>query len=405
MIPRYRAEFLKRLIVVLSAFGLVLNSVLADDRSDSSMAGGRETNIKALRAQVESFRKNSDYEQAAKVQERIHGYHLSQEGETAPVTGAARERLEMLRKAAALPQAVQHELGRSDAEYDRLLTLEKKRRFDEAIALISARKELFAEHLGEESPSVLGMRFHRARMVAASGRLEEATNQLSELVLDYRAQFGDDHYMVASVLHRLARTIQSQARYSEAEPLYREAIAIHAKLVPVPDKYRAVYVNDLGSMLIRKGDLVRSEVVLREALALHIAAYGEMHMYTTYCMNNLAKMYYDSGQYRKAEQRFREVVAIQDRLRSERGEYVPSSLNNLGACLIKQGLLDEGTSVLRRALERRCGLCPRNRITGVRQLPLPGQRRRRLWKRCDHADRRRRGVPAQWVATIHQLPV
>jgi tetratricopeptide (TPR) repeat protein len=45
-----------------------------------------------------------------------------------------------------------------------------------------------------------------------------------------REKFGDEHPSVATSFNNLARLYQAQGRYSEAEPLYQQALALYAKI-------------------------------------------------------------------------------------------------------------------------------------------------------------------------------
>jgi tetratricopeptide (TPR) repeat protein len=81
---------------------------------------------------------------------------------------------------------------------------------------------------------------------------------------------GREHPDVGASLHNLANVYANQARYSEAEPLYKRALAIWEK------------------------------------------ALGSEHPHVAQCLNNLAIVYYQQGHYAEAERLYKRALAVRE---------------------------------------------------------------------------------------------
>ena len=70
-----------------------------------------------------------------------------------------------------------------------------------------------------------------AGLLAGQCKFSEAEPLYREVLAMRRKLLGDEHQDVAAALHNLAWVLQSQGKLSEAEPLYREALAMQRKLL------------------------------------------------------------------------------------------------------------------------------------------------------------------------------
>jgi serine/threonine protein kinase len=104
---------------------------------------------------------------------------------------------------------------------------------------------------------------------------EEAYRQALSLA---RELYGNNHIEVAYTLCFLASTLDREGKFAEAEPFYREAIAISKKLLHSPDHYLSNMMaddsfrlsvpgllNQLADTLSRQGKLEEAETLRREA--------------------------------------------------------------------------------------------------------------------------------------------
>ena len=109
-----------------------------------------------------------------------------------------------------------------------------------------------------------------------------------------------------STLDTLARELQTQGKYDEAEPLYREALEVKRETLGDRHPDTLLTINNLGGLLKGKGDLAAAEPLLREALEVQRETLGDRHPDTLISMNNLGVLLEDKGDLAAAELLFRE---------------------------------------------------------------------------------------------------
>ncbi|MGD1711822.1 tetratricopeptide repeat protein, partial [Dapis sp. BLCC M172] len=80
--------------------------------------------------------------------------------------------------------------------------------------------------------------------------------------------FKTEHLDIANSLHNLAQLYNYQRKYSEAEPLLQEALAMRKLFFSTEDPDVAVSLNDLGSLYHFSGKYSEAEPLLQEALAM-----------------------------------------------------------------------------------------------------------------------------------------
>ena len=95
---------------------------------------------------------------------------------------------------------------------------------------------------------------------------------------------------VANRLNNLAGLLQNTNRLSEAEPLYRRALAINEKSYGPDHPYVANLLNNLGSLLSRTNRRSEAEPLYRRALAINEKSYGPDHPRTEVIRKNLQSM-------------------------------------------------------------------------------------------------------------------
>ena len=88
------------------------------------------------------------------------------------------------------------------------------------------------------------------------------------------AEFGPDASETATALNNLALTYQRLARYTEAEPVVRRAIAIDEKALGKDHPNVARDYNNLAILLQAQGKLAEAEPLFRRAIAIDEEAHG-----------------------------------------------------------------------------------------------------------------------------------
>ncbi len=148
-----------------------------------------------------------------------------------------------------------------------------------------------------------------------------------------------------------------RARYAEAEPLFRRALAIREAALGPDHPDTALSLNNLAELLRAQGRSGEAEPLFRQALAIREAALGPDHPNTAQSLNNLAALLWAQGRYGEAESMYRRALTINDALwrahpgDSELGLMLGKSLVMLGDYLKDRSRTAEAESVYRRGVD------------------------------------------------------
>ena len=152
------------------------------------------------------------------------------------------------------------------------------------------------------------------------------------------------------LLNKAGWYLYDRARYAEAEPLYRQVLAIREQAMGPDHPDTALSLNDLGVMILAQDRYAEAEPLFRRALAIREAVLGPDHPDTATSLNNLAVLLRDQGRYGEAEPLFRRALAIREAVLGPDHPDTAISLNNLALLLQAQGRYGEAEPLFRRAL-------------------------------------------------------
>ncbi|HZO86771.1 MAG TPA: tetratricopeptide repeat protein [Chthonomonadaceae bacterium] len=106
---------------------------------------------------------------------------------------------------------------------------------------------------------------------------------------------------VARLYNQTAYYLYDRAQYSEAEPLYKEALAIRRKALPEGHPDIALSLNNLAGLYRSQGRYDEAEPLYQEAFAIFIAALGPQHPNTQTVFQNYLSFLLEAGMEDKAE--------------------------------------------------------------------------------------------------------
>jgi tetratricopeptide (TPR) repeat protein len=152
------------------------------------------------------------------------------------------------------------------------------------------------------------------------------------------------------LMHKLGMLLNSKARYSDAEPLCRRALAISEANYGPDHPNAAAGLNCLADLLRATNRLSESEPLLRRALAIDEANYGPEHPEVATCLSNLGEVLRAANRLKEAEPLQRRALAIFEASYGADHPTVATCLNNLTGLLRAANRLSESEPLLRRAL-------------------------------------------------------
>jgi tetratricopeptide (TPR) repeat protein/tRNA A-37 threonylcarbamoyl transferase component Bud32 len=177
-------------------------------------------------------------------------------------------------------------------------------------------------------------------------------------ILDKTAQRLDkelkDHPDVeADLRNTIGKVYLDLGQYTNAEAMYRQALAMQKKLLPSEHPVVATALRNLGGALELEGKLAEAENLDRQALAMRRKLFGNEHPEVAHALESVATVTGLQGKLTEAESMLREVVAMQKRLLGSEDPDVATSIQNLGQTLRVEGNLAQAEIMEREALAMR----------------------------------------------------
>ena len=214
--------------------------------------------------------------------------------------------------------------------------------FQKAIAL---QQELDVELELSSSLSYL------AGLYSSQGRYSEAEPLYLQALEIGRRSLSEDPADLASHLNNLAGLYRSQGRYSEAEPLFLQALEIDRRSLPEDHPGVAIDLNNLALLYRDQGRYSEAEPLYLQALKIVRRSLPEDHPDLAINLNNLALLYRDQGRYSEAEPLYLQALEIDRRSLPEDHPSLATHLNNLAALYESQGRYSEAEPLYLQALE------------------------------------------------------
>ena len=161
---------------------------------------------------------------------------------------------------------------------------------------------------------------------------------------------GLDHPTVASCLNNLAQLLKTTNRIVEAEPLMRRALAIDEKSLGLDHPKAAIRLNNLAILLQETNRLAEAEPLIRRALAIDEKTLEPDHPIVAIRLSNLAALLQDTNRLVEAEPLMRRALAIDEKRLGRDHPNVAIRLNNLATLLQSTNRIVEAEPLMRRAL-------------------------------------------------------
>ncbi len=174
---------------------------------------------------------------------------------------------------------------------------------------------------------------------------------LYQQALSLRKQLlGAEHLHVARTLSGLASLYYTQGKFTLAEPLYHQALAICEQHVEESPACLIHVLNELALLYDAQGKYGESEALYQHALTIceQLPDHHSLDLADT--LNNLAQLYWKQSKYDEAEERYQQALAIREQVLGDKHPEIATSLNNLTSLYWKQRKYAQAESFGLRAL-------------------------------------------------------
>jgi tetratricopeptide (TPR) repeat protein len=210
----------------------------------------------------------------------------------------------------------------------------------------------------------------------AAGKFAEAVAPAEELLALRRRAQGERHWEAADAarlvqtLRQAARlpaarqqalaaapsvqtraaVLQAQGKYTQAEALFRQALAVWEETLGPKHPRTAAGCNFLAMNLQQQGRLQEAEQLFRKSMALREEALGTRHPDTVSCYSNLAFNVETQGRFHEAELLYRKAIGILEEVLGPTHVITAGRYDGLAGNLQAQGRAHEAEPLFRRAL-------------------------------------------------------
>ena len=184
----------------------------------------------------------------------------------------------------------------------------------------------------------------------AKARYAEAEPLYRRALAIREKTLGADHPQVATGLNNLASLLDATNRRAEAEPLHRRALAIWEKSLGPDHPQVATGLNNLAGLLKDTNRRGEAEALMRRALAIDEKSLGSDHPDVAHRLNNLAELLRATNRLAEAEPLYRRALTILEKSLGPDHPNVATALNNLAVLLKDTNRRGEAEPLMRRAL-------------------------------------------------------
>lgn len=274
------------------------------------------------------------------------GIALSQADHTSEGVAELRAALAIHRRAQG---AAHRETVSSAKELAAALRLDHQ--IDEASEVLETAARALAETGAERSYLYGNVLNERAILLHRVGRYRQAADVLERVVAIWSALLGPDHPSTLQARSNRVACFVDEGRFAEAEPLARDVLTRQRK-VATPVALTAP-LNTLGILLVDLDRPAEAEPLFRESLAINLAANGESHDFTIYSRTLVATAALARGALAAATEQLDHALATIDGNESLRARPWAALWTTHAVLLCRTGQFRNAVETARRALRTR----------------------------------------------------
>ncbi len=186
-----------------------------------------------------------------------------------------------------------------------------------------------------------------ADLLDDQGRYSSAENILRNVVAVRTRVLGSEDPDTLRGRSHLDIALWRQGKYAEAEADCRELVKLEEKVLGPEQPDTLGTLNTLANILSEQGKYPEAEAQYREVIKLREKALGPEHPDTLASRNNLAVAVDNQGKYPEAEAQYREVIKLRTKVLGPEHPDTLGSHNNLAAVLDEQGKYPEAETQYR----------------------------------------------------------
>ncbi len=190
----------------------------------------------------------------------------------------------------------------------------------------------------------------RGNSLQLLGKLPEAEPVYRQALALAREEYPDTSSELAGRMSDLASLLGNMAKYDEAEELLRQSIDVETLAGGRDAMRRATPMNNLATVLMRQGRFVPAESLLREANRIVDLNLPDPHPIRGSALDNLGANLSEQKRFTEAEPLLRQALAMKRRALGEKHPGLGNTMSNLASVLDNQGRNAEALVLHQQAL-------------------------------------------------------
>ncbi|XP_006352442.1 kinesin light chain 3 isoform X1 [Solanum tuberosum] len=235
-------------------------------------------------------------------------------------------------------------------------------KLEEAEKLFLSALQEAKEGFGDRDPHVASAYNNLAELYRVEKAFDKAEPMYLEAIIILEESFGQEDVRVAAALHNLGQFYLMQRKLEQARGVYERALKIKRRVLGEAHPDYADTMYHLGTVLSLQGKYKDSEALIRDSIRiLEDGGQGES-MICTKRMRQLAQIYITTDRIEEAESVLRKILHIMELAKGWNSLETVIAAERLALTLQSLGNLKEAQELLKRCLDARRALLPKNHI-------------------------------------------
>ena len=241
--------------------------------------------------------------------------------------------------------------GLADILYWQTVFLRDQHRFDEASAAAERAIRIYQEKLGPNSAPTAIMHGLLGSIALWQYQPSKAEPHFRAVLEAYSSRPAEEFEIVAATATKeLAILERNRSRFSDAEELMKQAIAIREHGAQLDETALAYDLEFLGLIYIDEGRFAEAETVARRSLEINQKVFGSENVRVSNPLTVLGLASQAAGHYADAENSFKQALALREKNAPSDVFTLDTLLIHLGTNYRMQSRFAEAEPPLRRAL-------------------------------------------------------
>jgi tetratricopeptide (TPR) repeat protein len=209
-------------------------------------------------------------------------------------------------------------------------------RYDEADSLMNIALSFYRRRAPESD--VIAVTYNSLGNLARyQGDYEAAEVNYREALAIHRRVLGENHPFIATDLHNLGRLLESRGNIPDAEQLLRESMAVLDKVYDGPHADKAQVMRSMAEFYMNQMRLAEADSLIYGSLAMTRQLYGEQADDTNRARLGVAEFLQRSGRLPAAEAALTDLLAVARKGPRTDPELLPDVLHRLATTIVRQG--------------------------------------------------------------------